>query len=88
MGWLIERITHHSMSGQFCGAGSASTVTKDGERYKVVRQHRKMGGKKKCPKVADSVLAQVEAAQSKSAAARARGRLTGWVSMHEVLNAS
>ena len=34
--------TYHGKKGRFCGSGAASSVTKNGERYKVVRQHRRM----------------------------------------------
>lgn len=34
--------TFHGKNGKFCRSDSANTVVKDGERYKVVRQHRKI----------------------------------------------
>lgn len=34
--------TFHGKNGKFCRSDSANTVVKNGERYKVVRQHRKM----------------------------------------------
>jgi hypothetical protein len=36
------RKTYHGKSGKFCGRDNANIVTKDGDRYKVVRQHRRM----------------------------------------------
>lgn len=45
MAWLTERVTYHSSKGKFCRKGDACTVTKDGERYKIVIQHRRIGGK-------------------------------------------
>lgn len=37
--------TYHGKNGKFCKADSAKTVVKGGERFKVVRQHRRV-----CPK--------------------------------------
>jgi len=38
--------TYHSMNGRFCPPDAAKTVIKDGERFKVVRQHRRLKSKK------------------------------------------
>lgn len=46
MGWLIEGTTYHSQKGNFCSKADARTVTKNGERFKIVVQHRRIGGKK------------------------------------------
>lgn len=77
MSWdLTERTTHHNEKGKFCSAGVAVTVTKNGERYKVVRQHRKMKpAKEKNRRVQVSVES-----------ARARSRKRGLVRLSEVLN--
>jgi len=37
--------TYHSKIGRFCSADSASLVVKDGQKFKVVRQHRRFGAK-------------------------------------------
>jgi hypothetical protein len=34
--------TYHSHDGRFCPPHAAKTVVKDGEHYKVVRQHRRI----------------------------------------------
>lgn len=34
--------TYHAKTGKFCNADAAHTVVKGGERYKVVRQHRRV----------------------------------------------
>jgi len=38
--------TYHSTNGRFCPPDAAKTVIKDGERFKVVRQHRRLKPKK------------------------------------------
>lgn len=37
------KTTYHSKTGKFCCADSAHTVVKSGARFKVVRQHRRVG---------------------------------------------
>lgn len=34
--------TYHASNGRFCPPDTAKTVIKDGERFKVVRQHRRL----------------------------------------------
>lgn len=34
--------THHAANGQFCAPDYAKVVIKNGERFKVVRQHRRV----------------------------------------------
>lgn len=69
MSWsfLTEATTYHGGKGKFCAKDSAKIVTKDGERYKVVRQHRRMKSGKVPREVAERVLRRVEVAKSRSA---------------------
>lgn len=74
---LIERVTHHNAQGKFCSAGNAATVTKDGERYKVVRQHRKLKSKSKI---------KSKKAKEAAEASRTRVRTRGLVPLSEVFH--
>lgn len=95
MSWslLDERVTHHDKDGRFCGMSSAATVTKDGERFKVVRQHRRIKSKsreeisvKRHPRRVKASVAEASArVHEKAPAAVARTRLSGWASVREVL---
>ena len=90
MEWLDERTTHHTKDGKFCSPGSASTVTKDGERYKVVRQHRRMkpsgASKVKDHRKVTTVAESSARAHAKAAALRAWASMRGPVPVHEVLS--
>lgn len=93
MGWLEERTTNHGKDGKFCPPGSAVVVTKDGEKYKVVRQHRRMKPKsvgaakvKRHPRrVKGSVAEATELVHERAAVALARARMRGWVPVREVI---
>lgn len=37
------RVTYHSSLGKFCAPDSAKLVVKGGQKFKVVRQHRRIG---------------------------------------------
>lgn len=74
---IVERVTHHNAQGKFCSAGSAATVTKDGERYQVVRQHRKLKPKSKV---------KSKKAKAAAEASRARARKRGLVPLSEVIH--
>lgn len=77
MGWsaLEERVTHHGKGGKFCSPGSAMTVTKDGERYKVVRQHRR---------IKPRISAESEEMRTRGALALARASMRGWTSVSDL----
>lgn len=82
MPWLQERITHHGTAGKFCSPGSAVTVTKDGERYKIVRQHRRMK-----PKTA-ATLEALNVAREKRDAAIARSSMRGFIPVASIVEVS
>lgn len=90
MSWPLEEATYHTKSGKFCPKDQAATVSKDGERFKVVRQHRRMkpkGKKAKAKKVSEGLLNKV--AEVKARAARVAGIVErqGWIPMADVLGA-
>lgn len=63
----MAHTTFHGKKGRFSSASSAHTVTKNGERYKVVRQHRKMKPKSpgKSKKMAKETIDLMVIARSK-----------------------
>lgn len=84
--------TFHGKKGRFCGSGSAHTVTKGGERFKVIRQHRRM--KPKSPgktKVKRSARTVAKETVDRMALVRSKGSLIDhidgrlYVSMKELL---
>lgn len=78
MAWsaLHERITHHGKGGKFCSPGAATTVTKDGERYKVVRQHRRMKS---------MMRSGVEEVHERGMLALARASMHGWTNVGDLI---
>ena len=83
-------MSYHGKDGKFSSAVSAHSVSRGGERFKVVRQHRRIGPAKK----ARSAKQTAEDAVRRAALARQKaallGALTGpgWVNVHEVLEAN
>ncbi len=88
----MSHTTFHGKSGRFSSVGSAHSVTKGGERFKVVRQHRRM--KPKNPgktsvnqskrKLTKETLARMVAAQGRGSLIDHLGR--SYVSIKELLD--
>jgi hypothetical protein len=78
-------MSYHDKKGKFSSASSAHSVSKGGHRYKVVRQHRRIGpSKRKSPRqVAEDAIRQANVARQKAALT---GALTGpgWISVKQV----
>ena len=80
-------MSYHGKDGKFSSATSAHTVSKGGERFKVVRQHRRIGPSKKAKsarQTAEDAVRRATIARQKAALV---GALTGpgWVNLHEAM---
>jgi len=79
-------MSYHAKDGKFSSAVSAHSVSKGGERFKVVRQHRRIGPSKKRSK-----RRAAEDAVARSNLARQRAALTGalsgpgWIPVRQVV---
>lgn len=81
--------TYHGRNGRFTSAGSAHTVTKDGERFRMVRQLRRIGGKPEAPQEPeDDVLDTVEEAKAKQMMASFVTAAPGWKLLDDVVDAA
>jgi len=79
----MSATTYHDKKGKFCDPDSAHLVTKGGDRYKVVRQHRRVGGSKKSSqRETVDPFRRVEFAKQRAAML---GKLAGpgWVNLSE-----
>jgi hypothetical protein len=78
-------MSFHDKKGKFSSAASAHSVSKGGERFKVIRQHRRIGpSKKKSPRqVAEEAIQRANVARQKAALT---GALTGpgWITIEQV----
>ena len=86
----MAKPTYHGKSGKFTSPSSAHTVTRGGERFRMVRQLRRIGGKPK-PDVepeGDDVADTVEAAKAKEDLASFLVTSPGWMPLHEVVEAA
>jgi len=78
-------VSYHDQKGRFSSATSAHTVSKNGERFKVVRQHRRIGPSKRKNK-----RQAVEDLVVRSNIARQKAALTGafagpgWININRV----
>jgi hypothetical protein len=78
-------MSYHDKKGKFSSATGAHSVSKNGERFKVVRQHRRIGPSKR-----KSKREAVEDAVRRSTVARQRAALTGaltgpgWINVRRV----
>ena len=82
--------TFHAKNGRFTSRRSAHTVTRGGERFKMVRQLRRIGGKKPPepePEASDDVVDSVEEAKVKEAMAVFLSASPGWTPLHNVMDA-
>jgi hypothetical protein len=77
--------TFHGKSGRFTSQQSAHTVTKAGERFKMVRQLRRIGGKAPAPEPTSDVVDTVEEAKVKEAMASFLGASPGWTQFHDIM---
>lgn len=86
----MAKSTYHSRNGRFSSSSSAHSVTKEGERYKVVRQHRRIGPLKK----GKSPRQTAEEAVHRANIARQKAALTGalagpgWINVKQVFEAA
>jgi hypothetical protein len=82
-------MSYHGKDGKFSSAASAHTVSKGGERFKVVRQHRRIGPSKKAKsarQTAEDAIRRTTLARQKAALLGALSG-PGWVNLHEALEA-
>jgi hypothetical protein len=84
----MSRTTFHGKSGRFTSPRSAHTVTKGGERFKMVRQLRRIGGKAPAPEPEADVADTVEAAKAKEEMAMFVAASPGWIPLHDVMGAA
>jgi len=79
--------TYHGKSGRFTSQNTAHTVTRGGERFKMVRQLRRIGGKAPEPASEPSkdVVDTVEEAKAKEVMALFLSTSPGWTSFHDVM---
>lgn len=70
--------TYHGKNGKFCPPESARVVTKGGEQFKVVRQHRRIGPK-------GGVSLDLKRAVEARERVRSIGEMRGWVPLCDVL---
>lgn len=81
------RSTFHGRNGRFTSAGAAHTVTKDGERYRMVRQLRRIGGKPEEPQGSENeVLDTVEEAKAKQMMASFVNAAPGWTLLSDLVD--
>ena len=79
-------MTYHGKSGRFTSQRSAYTVTKAGERFKMVRQLRRIGGKPEpVEEPEEAVVDNVEEAKVKEALSTFLSTSPGWTPLHDVL---
>lgn len=79
--------TYHGRNGRFTSANSAHTVTKNGERFKMVRQLRRIGGRPSVEPESD-VIDNVEDAKAKEEMAMFLSSSPGWTPLCDVLDAA
>ena len=79
--------TFHNKSGKFCPKDQAATVTKDGERFKVVRQHRRMKPETKAKKrkVSEGLLDRVAKVKTRAARVTRIVERRGWILLADVV---
>jgi hypothetical protein len=83
----MSRTTYHSKSGRFTSQNSAHTVTRGGERFKMVRQLRRIGGKTPLPEPESDIPDTVEGAKAKEEMVRFLLAPPGWKLLHDVVGA-
>ena len=83
MARLIEATTYHGKKGKFCKRDSAHTVTKDGARYKVVRQHRRMAVSRR--QKAEELVQRLSVAKQRAALTGALSA-PGWINLHDIVD--
>lgn len=84
------RSTYHGKDGRFTRSRSANTVTKEGERFKMVRQLRRIGPKPAPEAPPEDVEPEASTEEESEAARSLAGILTaspGWTSMNDVTEA-
>lgn len=79
--------TYHGKNGRFTSQASAHTVTRGGERFKMVRQLRRIGGKapEPSPEPEKDVVDTVEEAKVKETLAAFLGASPGWTPLHDIM---
>ena len=80
--------TYHAKNGRFTAQHSAHTVTRDGERFKMVRQLRRIGGKTTEPEQepANDVVDTVEEAKAKEVVTSFLCASPGWIPLHGIVD--
>lgn len=72
----MDKVTYHGKKGRFCGKDNAKIVTKGGEQFRVIRQHRRVKPKSRMPTKKRSGAKAVKETLARMAIARDRVRLT------------
>ena len=83
--------THHDKCGKFCLKHKAATITKDGVRYKPVRQLRKIkGGKTRSKKVKppqeENVISIGHEDEKSAVGAMLDYSPHGWISLRDLVD--
>ena len=80
----MAKVTYHDKDGRFCEKDAAKTVVKDGEPYKVVRQHRRMASRKTRKRSANEMIQRSNRVRQRMAML---GELTapGWINVASFL---
>jgi len=84
------RVTYHGRDGRFTRSQSAHTVTREGERFKMVRQLRRIGPRmspEPPPEDSDSEVATEEEVEATRALRGLLAASPGWTSLHSVTEA-
>ena len=91
MGDIEEsRATYHGRDGKFTRSHSAHTVTREGSRFKMVRQLRRMGAKPAPESPPEDVGGDIATEEEVGAARSLRSFLAaspGWIPLHSVTEA-
>lgn len=78
-------MSYHGKDGKFSSSASAYTVSKNGERFKVVRQHRRIGPAKKKNKrqAVEDIVRRSNLARQKAVL---KGELSGpgWINVEGI----
>ena len=81
---MANGVTYHDGKGRFSSQFGAHTVTREGVRYKVVRQLRTIKGKKEKAVEPEDVIETMERARAKASLAMVLSASPGWVPVHEL----
>jgi len=80
-----SRQTFHAKNGRFTSQNSAHTVTRGGERFKMVRQLRRIGGRPPEPEPENDVVDTVEEAKAKELVTSFLTVSPGWARLDDIV---